>query len=107
MTLEMHSRKPRPRVIMGHEIQRRQRHRHHLDLAQLSHLETGGPGDIAARPVHQMSSVTASARSLTCCRRQTYADSRGQPSPRLPDPASVPVGQADRAVQQGANGNSR
>jgi hypothetical protein len=27
---------------VGHEIQRRQRHRYHIDLAQLFHFETGG-----------------------------------------------------------------
>ena len=38
----MYRREARLRVVVGHEIYRRQRQRHHIDLAQLFHFETGG-----------------------------------------------------------------
>jgi hypothetical protein len=41
MTFEMHSREYRLRAAMGHQIQRRQRPGHHIDLAQLFHFEMG------------------------------------------------------------------
>jgi hypothetical protein len=42
------------------------RHRHHSDLAQLFHFETGWSGDIAARPVHpHRSPVTVRVRSVS------------------------------------------
>jgi hypothetical protein len=41
MTFKMYSRECRLRVVADHETQRRKRHRHHIDLAQLFHVETG------------------------------------------------------------------
>jgi hypothetical protein len=40
MTLKVHSRECRLHVV-SRKIQRRQTPRHHIDLAQLSHFETG------------------------------------------------------------------
>ena len=41
MSFEVDSWGGRPRVVVAREIQRRQRPRHHIDLAQLFHFETG------------------------------------------------------------------
>ena len=53
MTSEVHSRECRPRFVAGHQIQRRQRHRHHIGLARLFHFETPG---VALRPAMRTAS---------------------------------------------------
>jgi hypothetical protein len=49
---------------------------HHVDLAQLPHLETGAWWYRGAPVYPHRSPVTACVRSLTCCRRRPYAGLR-------------------------------